>query len=135
MFANLPCPCHSGTKYKKCCGRFHQGMAAPDAVHLMRARYCAYALGQVDFVMATTHAMCGEYQTDRRAWAASIAAFSRGTHFRNLTILEFVDGPQRATVTFCAELTQGATDATFTEKSAFLRESDRWLYRDGQRLR
>ena len=49
-----PCPCTSKKPYDRCCGPFHGGTAAPEtAEQLMRSRFSAYALGKVDYLIAT----------------------------------------------------------------------------------
>ncbi|KQT94852.1 zinc chelation protein SecC [Marmoricola sp. Leaf446] len=54
--AQQPCPCGSGTTYAACCGPLHRAerqAATPE--ELMRSRYAAYALGEVDHVWRTWH--------------------------------------------------------------------------------
>ena len=47
------CPCGHAATYADCCGRYHAGIAAPNAEALMRSRYSAYALGLGDYLLAT----------------------------------------------------------------------------------
>lgn len=50
------CPCGSGTSYDACCGRLHRGAAlAGTPEELMRSRYAAYAVGDLDHVFRTWH--------------------------------------------------------------------------------
>ena len=125
---NLPCPCGSGAKYKKCCRRYHQGAVAPDALALMKSRYSAYALGIADYIITTTHPQCPEYNDDTARWKAEIAAFSRHTTFHKLDILAYDTDGEEASVHFIARLSSG----TLEEKSRFVRKEGRWLYRDGE---
>ena len=53
--AALPCPCGSGLAYVRCCGRWHAGLAAPDAPILMRSRYTGFVLGLADYLLQTWH--------------------------------------------------------------------------------
>lgn len=46
------CPCGGG-KYLKCCGRYHRGQWPPTPETLMRSRFSAFALGNVDYILAT----------------------------------------------------------------------------------
>jgi SEC-C motif-containing protein len=114
--------------YARCCGRFHKGELPGNALELMRSRYCAYALNLADYIMATTHPENPRYQADKPAWKKSLQQFSKNTLFDGLTILEFIDGDTEAFVTFRAHLRQHGQDASFTEKSRFLKEGPRWLY-------
>jgi len=95
----------------------------------MRARYAAYALGKTQYIMDTTAVR----RADEGVWRAEIKRFSAYTLFHSLEIRSFEDGESVAYVTFRAGLTQGEVDASFTEKSRFIRR-DRWYYADGIRI-
>ena len=132
------CPCQSGNPYSKCCWPYHQGFAqgnqkqstAPTPLTLMRSRYCAYALGLVDYVMATTHPDNTNYEGDKASWREDLLGFCRNTDFVGLKIDDF--DVEANTVTFTASLTQRGINSGFTEKSTFARGVDgRWLYLDG----
>jgi SEC-C motif domain protein len=129
------CPCRSKSLYHKCCQPYHQGRAAENALALMRSRYSAYALGLVDYIIETTHPEHPESANDSAnadARKAQILAFCTQTHFDGVKILAFMDGQEEATVTFIAYLRQADADASFTEKSFFMKENGRWLYRSGE---
>ncbi len=134
MNAEMPCPCHSQKLYRDCCERYHKGEPPENALALMRSRYAAYALGLVDYIIATTHPKNSHYLEDHTKWKEEILRFSQATHFEGLTIHEFVDDAQTAYVTFTAILKQKGNDASFTEKSRFEKVDGRWLYRDGQMI-
>jgi len=125
---NIPCPCGSGLKYKKCCQRYHKGALAPDALILMKSRYSAYAVGESRYIIATTHPDNPEYRADQKGWREEIDLFCRHTDFLGLEIMAFTDGRSEATVTFRAILSSGE----MLERSRFLKEGARWLYLDGE---
>ncbi|TNE92088.1 MAG: zinc chelation protein SecC [Deltaproteobacteria bacterium] len=125
------CRCHSGKTEKRCCGPLHAGKAAPTAEALMRSRYAAYAKGMVDYVLDTT-APGPMQQDDRAAWADQVRQFSAGTRFLGLRIAEHVDGEEEAFVTFFCTLEQGGRDASFGERSRFVKVGGRWAYHSGQ---
>jgi SEC-C motif-containing protein len=127
---NASCPCGSGSKYKKCCAKYHKGALAPDALLLMKSRYCAYALGNSRYIIKTTHPDNPDYSDDIKTWNESILNFSRQTNFLSLEIIEFLEGEKEAFVTFTARLSSG----DLKEKSRFLKLRDRWLYIDGEYL-
>ncbi|WGE33611.1 YchJ family protein [Actinobacillus genomosp. 1] len=56
MSENLTaCPCQSGKSYTECCQPFHLKTAFPEtAEQLMRSRYAAYTLVNIDYIVATT---------------------------------------------------------------------------------
>jgi SEC-C motif-containing protein len=125
---NIPCPCGSGLKYKKCCLRFHKGMHAPDALALMKSRYSAYAVGDARYIVATTHPLCPEFDEDTARWKEEILAFSRHTRFEKLEIVAYDSGEEEAFVHFKAHLSSGVLE----EKSRFVKENGRWYYREGK---
>lgn len=50
------CLCDTGLNYADCCGPFHAGTTpAPTAVALMRSRYSAFTLGDVQYLRDTWH--------------------------------------------------------------------------------
>ncbi len=124
---NLPCPCHSGEKYKKCCHPYHRGILASNALKLMRSRYSAYALDLNEYIIATTHPNNPDYTKEIDTWKRSIQDFSQNTEFLGLNINEFIDGETVAYVTFEARLGNG----NFKEKSRFFKENGKWLYESG----
>jgi len=115
-------------KYKKCCAKYHKGVLAPDALILMKSRYSAYATGNADYIIKTTHPDNNDYTEDRKNWKTSILEFSKHTDFLGLKIIEFIDGETEAYVTFTALLSSGE----LKEKSRFLKEEDQWLYVNGE---
>lgn len=100
----------------------------------MRARYCAYAIGDVGFLIRTTHPSGPQWQDDQPSWSAELTAYCRATTFIGLAVLDhdIDEAAGRAHVTFTADLQQGGTPVRFTERSLFLRENGRWLYHSGE---
>ena len=47
------CPCGSGSAFDACCGPIIGGTPAPTAEALMRSRYSAYVMGNVDHIDRT----------------------------------------------------------------------------------
>ncbi|MCO4773120.1 MAG: zinc chelation protein SecC, partial [Deltaproteobacteria bacterium] len=78
------CPCGTGKDLEDCCGRLHEGAMAPSPEALMRSRYAAYAVGAVDYVLATTHPAGPHWRADRAAWARDVRGFCEGTDFEGL---------------------------------------------------
>jgi SEC-C motif-containing protein len=127
------CPCHSGKKYVECCKPYHEGLLPENALVLMRSRYSAYALNLAEYIIATTHPQNPFYTRDLETWKKDIANFSQGTQFENLEILDIHLGDTESWVTFKAILKQGKIDASFAEKSHFIKVQAKWLYRDGKK--
>ena len=48
------CACGSGQLLSACCALLHTGQNALSAEQLMRSRYSAYVLGNIDYIVQTT---------------------------------------------------------------------------------
>lgn len=133
---NTTCPCGSLKKYKKCCKPFHDGIKFPNtALELMKSRFCAYAIQKSDYIISTTHYKNIDFTNDLVSWNIDILDFSKNTKFEKLEILDFLELKDESFVTFKATLIQDNLDASFIEKSRFLRIDGKWLYIDGQFLK
>src|SRR5574338_1492131 len=122
------CPCHSHKPYSECCQPFHEMKMVPqNALLLMRSRYSAYATSRIDYIIETTHPTNPLFQKSASEMRQEILDFCQNTHFLGLEIVAFVDGPEKAYVTFIARLQQAEHDISFKEKSSFLKISGRWL--------
>ncbi|AXX93661.1 hypothetical protein CPU12_08305 [Malaciobacter molluscorum LMG 25693] len=128
---NSKCICGSDKKYKKCCKEFHDGKLPKTALELMRSRFSAYALGYANYIIETTHKDNCEFTHNRQTWLSDINNFCEYTDFQGLTILDFKDGNKESFVSFKAKLSQNGLDASFTEKSRFLKVDGKWYYIDG----
>ena len=50
----MACVCGKGESLETCCGPYLKGEAQPDTAEaLMRARYAAYALGNIDYILSS----------------------------------------------------------------------------------
>ena len=129
------CPCHSGFLYKDCCQLYHRKKKVPTPQALMRSRYSAYALGLVEYIIATTDPCGPLFQKQRQTWLKSLQDFSRQTVFIGLELHnESIIGLE-AWVGFHAKLqNQQGKDISFTEESCFIFRSGRWFYHSGKIL-
>jgi len=118
---NNPCPCGSGKKYKKCCQVFHKGKIAKTAITLMKSRYSAFAVGEIDYIIKTS-----TFQKDY----SDLKNFSKACEFKKLEILDY----NKDTVTFKAIIFCNGEDASFSEKSYFIFKDGRWYYDRGEEI-
>lgn len=132
----MECPCGSGALYSACCGLLHEGMAALRPSTLMRARYSAYAVGNVDFIMHTTHPMNAHFRRKKEPWRSSLALWCKQTEFKKLEIVDIQENAdsKEGYVTFRAFLQTGDESYVLHEKSYFIKTAAGWLYRDGIHL-
>ncbi len=98
----------------------------------MKSRYSAYAVGNSKYIMNTTHMLNPEYSEDKKTWEENIQNFMKDSNFNALEILEFIDGTPEAFVTFKANIDINEVDNTFTEKSKFIKENEKWFYVSGE---
>jgi SEC-C motif-containing protein len=115
------CPCGSGEEYDACCGRLHAGAPAPTAEALMRARYSAFAVGNLGYLLGT-------YHSSTRPGAFSLDPTIGWTR---LAVLETEDGglfDSAGTVRFRAVYAREGKRGVMDETSRFVREDGRWTY-------
>ncbi len=128
------CPCGSKTSYLNCCKVFHDGKNPETALELMKSRFTAFVVGNIDYIINTTHEENIEYSRDKSKWRDDIQDVVNSTDFNKLEIIEFIDGSDEAFVTFKLGLKQKGLDVSFIEKSKFLKIDGKWLYRSGEFL-
>lgn len=127
------CPCGSGAAPEACCVRYHRGEAAPTAEALMRARYSAYVLGEVDYVLGT-HAPDSREGVDR----AATEQWSKQAEWRGLEIVATEKGgaaDDTGVVEFIARYQVKGQDLSHHERSRFVKVDGRWYYGDGDMVK
>jgi len=129
---NTLCPCGSQKKYKKCCKIFHDGKIPSSALELMKSRYSAYAVGNWEYIINTTHVNNPDYSNNPYSWENSIKQFIKQTNFNSLEIISHTQGMLESYVTFRANIDINKVDSSFEEKSKFVKENDKWFYLSGE---
>jgi len=126
MHNQTPCPCSSGKPYQACCGPFIAGDApAATAEELMRSRYTAYVLREVNYLLATWHPSTRPAAIDPETIPA----------WQGLRIVHTNAGGKgdlNGMVEFIATATDRGTTLRLHEASRFVREDGGWLYIDGE---
>ncbi|MDA3849684.1 MAG: YchJ family protein [Spirochaetaceae bacterium] len=125
------CPCGSEKEYQSCCAIYiEKGIKAPTAEALMRARYSAYSLGKVDFIMES------HIPSDRENLSKEdIESWSKESQWMGLEILSTSKGKEKdskGTVEFKANYMQDRARYTHHELALFEKEGDSWYFVDGQ---
>jgi SEC-C motif-containing protein len=131
-----PCPCGGG-RYGRCCRPLHrQERAAVSAEQLMRSRYSAFALAELDHLLRTQPS--SEPLLQRRR---SLEASCRQLRWCGLEIVATEGGGPtdlEGTVTFVARYSVGGQPGVLREQSRFGREGGRldgaWLYLEALQL-
>ena len=134
LSARRRCPCGSGTSYGECCAPLLAGeQNAATAEQLMRSRYAAFCLLDVDYLVTTHHP-----SSRPRDLRVSLETSLPATRWIKLDIVETLQGgadDNVGEVEFIAHHREGAGDkgspSTFHERSRFVRNQGRWFYISG----
>jgi SEC-C motif-containing protein len=133
------CPCGSGLRFTACCKRLHAGTVEADSAEaLMRSRFAAYAVADVDYLWRTLHPDHVDKARPRDEVVAALRSWCRQARFPGLQILEVTspdgDGPDAGTarVLFRARVFVGSRDCTFVECSSFRHDGVGWRYLEGE---
>ncbi|HUH86664.1 MAG TPA: YchJ family metal-binding protein [Pusillimonas sp.] len=121
------CPCGSTVNYDACCGRWHHGplrLMAPDAAALMRSRYTAFVLDELDYLLDTWHPSTRPAALDKNEPGTQWLGLEVRGHWQN--------DQNHATVEFVARSRHNGRALRLHETSRFVREDGIWLYLDGE---
>ncbi len=122
----VPCPCGLPAAYADCCGRWHRGplhLQAPDAQALMRSRYSAYVLDELDYLLQTWH-------PDTRP--PVLEPNEPGTRWLGLAVRRHVRlDDDHEIVEFVARVRVNGRASRIHETSRFTRVAGVWVYVDG----
>lgn len=125
------CPCGSGQEFSKCCEPFLKGEAnPPTAEKLMRSRYSAFTVADVDYVEKTTDPSArGSF--DR----AGTTEWAKRSKWQNLEIVSTSEGGEKDTkgvVEFIARYSFEDQDQVHHERSEFKKRDGKWYFLDGK---
>jgi SEC-C motif-containing protein len=125
------CPCGSGQAFGDCCEPLIQGKKyAQTAEDLLRSRYTAHVITDVDYIYDTTHpAQRRNVDRDR------VAAWSRKSEWLGLEIIQTQAGQpsdDSGTVEFIARYREKGKTMEHREIAEFKKHESRWFFFDGQ---
>lgn len=125
------CPCGSKKNYSACCEPYLTHKRQPETpLALMRSRYTAYSLANIDYIQDTMRgkALLGFDAINAKRWAARV-------NWIKLTILDTsMDNLHKGHVEFIATFVDGQVLESIHEKSEFIQEEGRWYYIDGVQM-
>ena len=119
------CYCDSNKPFSDCCEYYILGtQKAPTAEKLMRSRYSAYCVQNVDYLLATTHISTRKFHDKQE-----ILAFASQNKWEKLEVINTTE----TTVEFKAfYIDNNQKSQTHHEKSTFKKEEGSWFYVDGE---
>jgi SEC-C motif-containing protein len=127
---NDECPCCSGKEYGECCGPYISGEKhAPTPEALMRSRYSAFALEEVDYVLGT-HDPATRSEVDPE----EVQAWSEQSEWTGLNILKTTgsEEDEKGEVEFVAHYFLKNKEQRHHERAQFTKKDGRWFFTDGE---
>lgn len=125
------CPCGSTLSLSKCCGVYlEKKKKAPTAEALMRSRYSAYVLQNIDYIMDTHHE-----STKKDVVREDIEAWSNEAEWLGLTIVKTDAGLEKdgqGLVEFKCSYELDGKIQNHHEISEFVKEGGTWFFREGR---
>jgi len=127
------CPCGSTLAYEACCQAIIKGeKSAETAEQLMRSRYSAYVLKEIDYLRISLHP---EHRADfnektTRAWA-------EGAEWHGLEILGTTGGGAdevEGKVEFAVSFTEQGAKKDYRERATFSKKDSIWYLVSGEPL-
>lgn len=127
----MTCACGLGESTETCCLPIIKGeRPAPTAEMLMRTRYSAYVLGEVDYILGTLHPEASN-DVDREG----TEKWSREAEWLGLEVVSTQKGAEEdeaGVVEFIARFRMDGVDREHHEQAQFARHRGRWYYLDGR---
>lgn len=127
------CPCGSALAYETCCQAIIIGdRPAETAEQLMRSRYSAYVMKEIDYLRTSLHP---EHRADfneknTRTWA-------EGAEWHGLEILGTIDGgadDREGRVEFAVAYAEQGTKKDYRERATFSKTDGIWYLVSGEPL-
>jgi len=123
----MNCYCGTNKTYKDCCEMFHLNHGkTKTAQQLMRSRYSAFVLANGDYLMQTHH-----NSTRPISEKKAIVKWAKSVEWVKLDVLETTKGLENdddGIVTFKAYFYDNGKMDLIHEKSAFIKENNKWYY-------
>lgn len=121
------CSCGSLKSYEECCERFISGKATPEtAEELMKSRYTAYTIHDIDYIM-NTHEPSRLNEISREI----LADWSNSSKWISLEIVKTENGEmndKEGIVEFIAKYEIHGAVHSHHEKSRFVKLENKWYY-------
>jgi SEC-C motif-containing protein len=129
----VTCPCGKGESLETCCGPYLSGAKKPKtAEDLMRARYTAFAVGNVDYVIKT-HDPDTVDQIDRD----STEQWSKQSEWLGFELLSSEAGGEKdhfGNIEFVARYKMKGTLLEHRERATFRQQDGTWFFVDGEQI-
>lgn len=127
----MNCPCNPTKKYTDCCHKAHDNILnVTSAEMLMRSRYSAFVLANIDYLQKSNHSTTrlSKYEY------AEIEKWTKSVDWIKLEILKTSNGKEndtKGTVEFKAFFMENSSIEVIHENSSFCKENNHWVYISG----
>ncbi|MBP9681839.1 MAG: YchJ family protein [Bacteriovorax sp.] len=124
------CACGSEKSYKECCEPYLLGTQKPStAEQLMRSRYTAFAVGEMDYIYNTHHE-----STRKGLDMDGVKSWALNSEWLGLEILGTDKGSEKDSegqVEFRCKFNFNGKEQAHHELSTFTKENGQWFFVDG----
>jgi SEC-C motif-containing protein len=128
----MTCPCNPHKAYHTCCAIAHKNIyEVKTAEQLMRSRYSAFVLGNVDYLQRSHHSA----HRPNRKEACKLKKWTEYVNWIQLEILQTHQGVETdstGSVIFKAFYMEKARVEVIHEHSRFCKENGHWVYLDAK---
>jgi SEC-C motif-containing protein len=124
----MSCYCGVGDSFEKCCKPLHEGkLSAETAEQMMRSRFSAFCVRNLDYVKRTTDPQLFT-EID---WNAN-EEWMNSVDFFKLEIVRAEESGNKATIEFKAHFKVHEKVSVHHEISKFRKSHGEWFFRDGR---
>jgi SEC-C motif-containing protein len=125
------CPCGSDESYEQCCGPFIKGDKTPTTAEaLLRSRYTAYTLKEIDYIYETTHPD-QKNQHDQKA-AAKWASEAEWHGLNIISVKKGLETDDEGFIEFQVRFREDLETQTHHEMAVFKKVDEKWYFYDGE---
>ncbi|WP_236545843.1 YchJ family protein [Tenacibaculum maritimum] len=122
------CLCNSSKTYSNCCKKAHDNIfTVATAISLMRSRYTAFALGNIEYLQKSHHSSTRPSKREKE----EILQWTKTVQWLKLELLNTTQGDinsDKGTVEFKAFFIENGILDCIHENSVFYKENKHWVY-------
>ncbi|MCH3885042.1 YchJ family protein [Tenacibaculum aquimarinum] len=118
----MKCPCNPSKLYESCCKKAHsqiKSVTTPEA--LMRSRYSAFVLANIDYLQKSHHSSTRPSKLEKK----EILDWTKSIEWIKLDVLQTTEN----TVEFKAYFYENGSLNVIHENSHFVKENNYWVYK------
>lgn len=124
----MKCPCNPNKNYTDCCKTAHDNINSVEtAEQLMRSRYSAFVLANIEYLQKSHHSSSRPKTKDKK----EILAWTKSVQWLKLEVINTSKGRKTdttGTVEFKAYFIENGSIDIIHENSEFSKENNHWVY-------